>query len=283
MALSFGMMATACAPQTETPAEEPASEEPAAEEPAASEAPAATPEESGEAEAPSGDTAGLTIGYILSGPDIYYEQSYRVFKALADTAGWDVTKTASDYDPKKETNNVQGSIGSDANSSQAGMIVAKIAEFFSADGYLLPSPLVLDTEETTRRLKEDTHIKYIMEHAKNARACVFAIGVASHDSVLLKHGAYSKEMYEEILRRGAVGDVLGYCFDIQGRQVAPGIDKSIMSMSLSDLKKIELRIGIAVGEHKIKAIIGALRGGYINVLYTDSLTVRQVVNIMNLS
>jgi deoxyribonucleoside regulator len=178
---------------------------------------------------------------------------------------------------------IEGSIGSDTNSVRSGTIVDKIAVFFSADGYLLPSPLVLDSEETARALKEDTHIKYIMEYAKNARACVFAIGVASHDSVLLRHGAYSKDMYDEILRRGAVGDILGYCFDINGRQVMPQIDKSIMSISLSDLKKIQLRIGIAVGEHKIKAIIGALRGGYINVLYTDSLTAREVVNIMHLS
>jgi ribose transport system substrate-binding protein len=78
------------------------------------ETPAAATEENtsdaGDEEATGTDTAGLKIGYILSGPDIYYEQSYRVFEALASEAGWEITKTASDYDPKKETNNVQDMI-----------------------------------------------------------------------------------------------------------------------------------------------------------------------------
>lgn len=51
---------------------------------------------------------GKTIGYILAGPDIYYQKGYEVFDALAMDAGAkEVIKLSSDYDPKIETNNVQ--------------------------------------------------------------------------------------------------------------------------------------------------------------------------------
>ncbi len=86
----------------------PAATETAAPEAPAAEEAAATETEAAEEPAASGDA--LEVGYILSGPDIYYEQSYRVFEALAEAEGWNVTKTASDYDPKKETNNVQDMI-----------------------------------------------------------------------------------------------------------------------------------------------------------------------------
>ncbi len=55
----------------------------------------------------SAEEKGKNIGFILAGSDIYYQKGYEVFEALAKDEGWTVTKTTSDYDPKKETNNVQ--------------------------------------------------------------------------------------------------------------------------------------------------------------------------------
>ncbi|PYG90386.1 ABC-type sugar transport system substrate-binding protein [Ruminiclostridium sufflavum DSM 19573] len=55
----------------------------------------------------SAEQKGKNIGFILAGSDIYYQKGYEVFEALAEEEGWTVTKTTSDYDPKKETNNVQ--------------------------------------------------------------------------------------------------------------------------------------------------------------------------------
>ena len=90
---------------TTTPAESESASASASE---STEAPAST--EAAVESSEGTDLSGLNIGYILAGPDIYYEQSYQVFEALANELGWTVTKTSSDYDPKKETNNVQDMI-----------------------------------------------------------------------------------------------------------------------------------------------------------------------------
>ena len=50
------------------------------------------------------------IGYILSGPDIYYQQSFAVFEGLSKALNWNITKVSSNYDPKTETNNTQDMI-----------------------------------------------------------------------------------------------------------------------------------------------------------------------------
>jgi hypothetical protein len=47
-------------------------------------------------------------------------------------------------------------------------------------------------------------------------------------------------------------------FDIQGKQCI-------------------LEAGVAGGEEKVAAILGALRGGYLNVLITDSVTAQKVL------
>ncbi|EMS73576.1 sugar ABC transporter substrate-binding protein [Ruminiclostridium cellobioparum] len=79
---------------------------------------------------------GKNIGFILAGSDIYYQKGYEVFEALAGEEGWKVTKTTSDYDPKKETNNVQDMVAkkvdaivlctvNSSNGSKAGEIANK--------------------------------------------------------------------------------------------------------------------------------------------------------------
>ena len=96
-------------PAAEPAAEEPAAEEPAAEEPAAEE-PAAETVEGVYPDIDPAGTEGTVIGYIVSGPDIYYQQSYNVFEALAKKAGWEIKKATSDYNIKTETNNVKDMI-----------------------------------------------------------------------------------------------------------------------------------------------------------------------------
>jgi ribose transport system substrate-binding protein len=96
---------------------------------------ASTEADSTEAAVTEQKHAGTTVGYIQSGPDLYYEQTYRVFEALAEEQGWEISKTASDYDPKKETNNVQDMIAKGVDlivlndvTSSNGAACAKIAD-----------------------------------------------------------------------------------------------------------------------------------------------------------
>ena len=51
-----------------------------------------------------------------------------------------------------------------------------------------------------------------------------------------------------------------------------------MGFRLEELKEKEWAIAIAVGINKINALIGALRGGFMNVLYTDEKTARELLN-----
>ena len=55
-------------------------------------------------------------------------------------------------------------------------------------------------------------------------------------------------------------------------------DISTQAQELEELKEKEWAIAIAVGINKINALIGALRGGFMNVLYTDEKTARELLN-----
>ena len=41
-------------------------------------------------------------------------------------------------------------------------------------------------------------------------------------------------------------------------------------MRLEDIRKVPSKIGIAGGERKVGAVMGAIKGGYVNTLITDT-------------
>jgi len=82
----------------------------------------------------------------------------------------------------------------------------------------------------------------------------------------------SARIQNEILNSNAVGDIGLNFFDINGREIKTGFQDLFIGMSLNELKNVRTVVGIAGGEDKFDAIIGALNGDYIDVLITDHIT-----------
>ena len=52
-------------------------------------------------------------------------------------------------------------------------------------------------------------------------------------------------------------------------------------MRLGDIRRIPSKIGIAGGMRKLDAVIGAIRGGYINILITDTELAKGLIERAN--
>ncbi|MBK8047332.1 MAG: hypothetical protein IPK16_09565 [Anaerolineales bacterium] len=50
----------------------------------------------------------------------------------------------------------------------------------------------------------------------------------------------------------------------------------MISMRFDQLRRVDRSIGVAGGPRKFNAILGAIRGGWVNVLVTDLLTARRL-------
>ncbi len=184
------------------------------------------------------------------------------------------------YSPIKSCSKVvlmNGSLAGNIESIKSSAIVETIARCLRAEGFLLPVPLVVDNIVTAEILAEDSHVKRVLDYARQARIALFSVGAVSMNSVLAK-GAYKKEEYEEIMSKNAVGDLVGRYFDINGIEISSDISQRIMGLTFDDVKGKEIRMGVAVGEGKAKAIIGALAGKVINRFYTDQNTARAVLD-----
>ena len=82
---------------------------------------------------------------------------------------------------------------------------------------------------------------------------------------------------EEVLGKGAVGEVCLRFFDTWGNPIKSNFEETVFSISAQQLKRVPRRIGIASGDHKMSAIKGAVQGKWINVLITDLSTAEQLL------
>jgi lsr operon transcriptional repressor len=79
--------------------------------------------------------------------------------------------------------------------------------------------------------------------------------------------------------RGVVGDILGQFFDAAGNVVKLPIHDRRIGIELADLVRIPKVVGVAGGLPKAKAILGALHGGYLDVLVTDETTALHLLEL----
>ena len=106
---------------------------------------------------------------------------------------------------------------------------------------------------------------------KKLDVVIMGIGVPTTEhSTVLQTGYINKNTLENFAERGAVGDVVLRYFDIHGNtEQFAEFNNRVAGLRLEQLKKIRCRVGIAGGDYKTKAVMGAIAGNFINVLITD--------------
>ena len=83
---------------------------------------------------------------------------------------------------------------------------------------------------------------------------------------------------KQVYSKQSVGDICSRFFDGDGNISSEEINKRTIGIELEELKLKKRSILVAGGNRKIKAIDGALRGGYANVLISDQHTAKELLH-----
>jgi deoxyribonucleoside regulator len=167
-------------------------------------------------------------------------------------------------------------------SSKFNTIIENFSDAFLGTSLLMPAPVVVDTKEIADAIMSDTSIQTVFDEARRSEFAVFGIGEVSSKYVLVERGIYTEEEYNQMGEVDAVGDVGSQYFDINGEPVLTELMDRTIALTKEEIKKKKYRFGIAVGEHKTKAIIGALNSGIMTHFYTDEITAREVLHLVDM-
>jgi deoxyribonucleoside regulator len=146
--------------------------------------------------------------------------------------------------------------------------------------YPLLAPLKVNSEGLLSSLLKDDTIQRAMQAAVESRIALFGIGSISQASSLFQAGYMDAELVNALQSCGAVADVCGHFLDGNGLLCNQESEKRTLAISEMDLKRKEYSIALAGETTKAKAILGALKGSWCNVLVTDVKTAEQVIQEM---
>jgi len=121
-------------------------------------------------------------------------------------------------------------------------------------------------------------IQQALDVARSADAYVLGIGSMSVDELYVSTGLVRAEELAQLRDAGAVGDFCGRFFDIDGNECrSPYIDR-VVGIELEHLRRAKASLAIGGGPSKVAAVVGALRGRWINRLAVDEHTARGVLD-----
>ncbi|WP_226036100.1 sugar-binding transcriptional regulator [Aquibacillus saliphilus] len=143
--------------------------------------------------------------------------------------------------------------------------------------YIMPSPLMVSTENLAQEMLDEKPIKEISQMIPHSTITVVGIGALNEKATLVKEGYLNLNDMEILKSKGAVGDLLSQFYDIDGNVLQIDLHKKLISTEISMLKSLNHVVAVAGGIKKREAIIGALKGGYIDVLITDESVAESLI------
>ncbi len=165
---------------------------------------------------------------------------------------------------------ILGGVGSPGAAMHATNVTRRLAGLISAEATLLPAPGVVGSAETRRVLLRDQYVQEALARFRSVTVALVGIGAVEPSKMLAASGnVFSNQELRQLTSQGAVGDICLRFFDQAGQPVITPLNDRVISMELSDLRRVPRVIGVAGGKRKTAAVRGALNGKLVNVLITD--------------
>lgn len=182
---------------------------------------------------------------------------------------------------RRNANVVQlvGTLQANRSDEDDANLARALAQKIGGEYYNLTAPLFVENISTRRALMQEPAILQVLDLARRADLALVGIGSLDRQSSAIVRQKLLASHQLETLRKGhAVGEICSQYFNLQGEIVSTELTERTIALELAALKKLPV-VGVATGAHKAKAILGALRGGYVGVMITDEQTATLVLEL----
>ncbi|WP_341359148.1 sugar-binding domain-containing protein [Georgenia sp. M64] len=171
-----------------------------------------------------------------------------------------------------------GGLGTPRVQVQATRLLERLAMLVGAEAVFMLTPGVMGTAEARESLLSDPTMEHVMTFWQDLTVALVGIGALNPSPMLRESGNTLAEAdLRQLQDLDAVGDVCLRYFDHAGRLVRSDFDGRVAGISAELLHRVPRRVGVAGGESKLQAVRGAVLGGWVNVLITDSRTAEMLL------
>lgn len=169
--------------------------------------------------------------------------------------------------PQHKVVSLVGNIGPDGSASRYD-VVSRVGDRVNAPHYPMPLPVIASTVHEKALLLAQRPLRNVIELARQADVTFVGVGTIDDDAALLRDGFVRPDEIRALVRAGAVGEIVGWAFDGDGRIIDGLTNDRVLSVPLEQVPQSRV-IGVAMAAPRLRAIRGALRGKLINGLITN--------------
>jgi deoxyribonucleoside regulator len=172
---------------------------------------------------------------------------------------------------------INGGVSVNKRSSNAAATAVTVATKASGTATLLPSPAILDDESVKEAIVSDRTVASVLLQAKSADTYIYSAGEVDTSSVLVESGYLSPSDINQLLKKGAVADVIGRFIDADGNIIDPGLDRRTVGIDIGDLLRAKRAIAVISGPAKNEVCRAVVAAGLCSVIITDEVTARHLL------
>ncbi|MBX0300089.1 sugar-binding transcriptional regulator [Cryobacterium sp. 1639] len=167
---------------------------------------------------------------------------------------------------------INGGVSLNARPGTAAATAVNIAQKGGGQFTLLPSPAILERVETKHAIATDRSVTAVLEMGSAASAYLFSAGQADAGSAHVDSGYLTVDQIDELVRKGAVGDIVGRFIDSAGQIVDPALNERTFGIPLEHLRRATTAIAVIAGPRKHAIARSVVLSRLCTVLITDEDT-----------
>ncbi len=130
------------------------------------------------------------------------------------------------------------------------------------------APIYVGNEVVYSYLTSEPQIEATLRKAEHVDIILTGVGAFNSETTLQQAGYWTDKDRMDFLNKGAVGHLLARPYNMDGEEVFME-GRYTIGAPLSAMRNAQWSIGITSGTDRTDAVLGAVRGGYLNTLVID--------------
>jgi DNA-binding transcriptional regulator LsrR (DeoR family) len=177
--------------------------------------------------------------------------------------------------PQHRLVSLVGAFAKDGSSNRYD-VTLRAAEKTGSKYFLLPAPMFADSPKERKQWCHHRLYRVVENLSAQADVAFVGVGEIGPGCPIQRDGFVTKQEVVELQQSGAVGEMLGWAFDLYGQIVKASTHARVTSVPLRS-PPCRPVIAFAAGIRKVRAVLGAVRGGWVNGLVTDESCARRLL------
>ena len=162
------------------------------------------------------------------------------------------------------------------SSIDAYVSATALAHRLNAECFVMPGPLICDSEPSRKILERQPMMREVQERASAADIAIVSVG-GLDSGTIRQAGFIDEEQLRSVRSAGAVGNFLGHYIDERAEIVDHPINRRVLGVRPDRLHAIERRVMISGGEMKVPALRAILEAGLLTEIVTDQDSARALL------